>query len=141
MKPKPFASQAVQRLIALTSLISFLIFSRSPEEYSEAELDDKLDIYSAANVLYAILTGEEAWYDYGKTETQKMVMRGVKPAIRDQYRETETDRVIANLTELAYKLDPRERISAAELVAALEDIAIKTNLTTLPSSGLAKDRY
>jgi serine/threonine protein kinase len=35
--------------------------SRSPEEYSKSEQDEKLDIFSMANVFYAILVGRKVW--------------------------------------------------------------------------------
>jgi serine/threonine protein kinase len=96
---------------------------RSPEEYSEADLDEKLDIYATASVFYGIITGEKAWSDLSTTETKKYVKRGVKPKIGDEYQVPGSiDAALTNLTELAYTKNPEERISASQLVAALEEL-------------------
>lgn len=104
---------------------------RSPEEYDYAHLDDKLDIYSVANVLFSILTGEEAWEAYSTRETQKMVKKGIKPYIPDEFRPPgSTDEALGNLIELAYEVDPSKRISAAELVTELEALEAKLKVPT-----------
>jgi Protein kinase domain len=38
--------------------------SRSPEEYNELELDEKIDVYSVGHILYSVLTRHEAWDGY-----------------------------------------------------------------------------
>lgn len=95
--------------------------ARSPEEYKESKLDEKLDVYSTANVLYGILTGQKAWYQHSSSETKKFVKQGAIPTIPDQYRRPGTiDFVLTNLTERAYENDPSKRISAREIVVELE---------------------
>ena len=95
--------------------------SRSPEEYKEDYLDEKLDVYSGANVLYGILTGKKAWYQLSTSETKKYVKSGAIPIIPDTLRQPNTlDGVLTNLTELAYEVDPSKRISARQLVIELE---------------------
>ena len=95
--------------------------SRSPEEYKEDYLDEKLDVYSGANVLYGILTGNKAWYQFSSSETKEYVKKGAIPYIADELRMPNTlDAVLANLTELAYEVDPSKRISAHHLVEEME---------------------
>jgi Protein tyrosine and serine/threonine kinase len=97
--------------------------SRSPEEYLFEDLDEKLDVYAAANVYYTILTGRFPWDSWSGSETKNYVKNGVKPAIPEGCLQPGTlDAVLANLTLQAYALDPRKRINASELVAALEHL-------------------
>lgn len=95
--------------------------ARSPEEYKEDYLDEKLDIYSAANVLYGIVTGKKAWYQLSTSEAKKYVKSGALPVIPDTLRQPGTlDGVLTNLTERAYEVDPSKRISASQIVTELE---------------------
>jgi hypothetical protein len=97
---------------------------RAPEEYKEQELDEKIDIYSGANVLYSIMTGQVAWTDWSTMETKKMVKDGVMPFIPEEFRQASTiDMALTHLTESAYQGNPHERTSAATLVKALERLA------------------
>jgi serine/threonine protein kinase len=109
---------------------------RAPEEYKEEELDEKMDVYSVANVLYTIMTGELPWSSWSTLETKKMVKKGVIPFIPEEFREPGSlDMVLTNLTERAYINDPRDRISAPDLVTALQGLL--ANSTILASSGRA----
>jgi serine/threonine protein kinase len=97
--------------------------NRSPEEYKEDYLDEKLDVYSGGNILYGILTGTKAWYQNGSTETKKYVMRGIMPYIPDELRKPNTfSAALVNLTELALENDPEQRMSAREIVKGLEEL-------------------
>jgi serine/threonine protein kinase len=97
---------------------------RSPEEYASQDLDEKLDVYSLANVYYGILTGEQPWDKWSVAETKQFVMKGTKPFIPylNSKNVSHTDMVLATLTNRAYELDPSKRVSAAEIVATLEDL-------------------
>ena len=95
--------------------------SRSPEEYNFDELTESIDMYSTAHVLYGILTGEKAWGEFWGTQIKKMVKEGRKPPIDKQYLTPGTsDVALANLTDLAYEVDPRFRLRASKLVDELE---------------------
>jgi serine/threonine protein kinase len=94
---------------------------RSPEEYNFDELTERLDMYSTAHILYAILTGEKAWEELWGTQIKKLVKEGSKPLIDKQYLTLGTsDAALANLIDLAYELDPQDRIQASKLVSELE---------------------
>jgi serine/threonine protein kinase len=109
---------------------------RAPEEYKEEELDEKMDVYSVANVFYNIMTGEMPWSSWSTLETKKMVKRGVIPFIPEEFRQPGSlDMLLTNLTERAYTNDPRDRISAADLVTALQGLL--ANSSTLASSDRA----
>lgn len=96
--------------------------SRSPEEYKYERLTEKLDVFSTAHVLYAILTGEKPWDDLWGTRVKELVKAGNKPTIVDKkYLKLGTsDAALANLIDLAYETDPKDRVSASQLVAELE---------------------
>jgi serine/threonine protein kinase len=96
--------------------------SRSPEEYRYDRLTEKLDVFSTAHVLYAILTGVKPWDDLWGSQAKKLVKAGRKPPILDKkYLQIGTsDAALANLIDLAYELDPQDRVSASKLVAELE---------------------
>mmetsp|Transcript_1809 Transcript_1809/g.2663 ORF Transcript_1809/g.2663 Transcript_1809/m.2663 type:complete len:551 (-) Transcript_1809:441-2093(-) len=95
--------------------------ARSPEEYEMTSLTEKLDVYSLANVLYTILTGEEPWKDKRVSDIKKLVKQGSKPPYADKYLITNTsDASLAAIIDLAYERDPDARVSARELVNELE---------------------
>lgn len=95
--------------------------ARSPEEYESKELDEKLDIYSIANVYFEILTGTSPWRMKTVDETQRLVMKGAKPLIRLEFQQPGTpDELLAELTIKAYSLEPNDRPSAAQIVEAIE---------------------
>lgn len=97
--------------------------NRSPEEYEMETLTEKLDIYSAGNVLYEILTGEEPWSNMRTSEIKSKLKKGKKPHISENYLVPNTiDAKLAALIDLAYEHDPSNRISASELVIELESI-------------------
>lgn len=112
--------------------------SRSPEEYKYDDLTEKLDVFSTGHVLFAILTGKKPWEDLWGSKIKQLVKAGRKPPIRDkQYLELGTsDAALANLIDLAYELDPRERVSASQLVAELERLvaAEEAKQNSTPSS-------
>jgi serine/threonine protein kinase len=92
-----------------------------------------MDVYSVANVLYNIMTGEMPWSSWSTLEAKKMVKKGIIPFIPEEFRELGSlDMVLTNLTERAYANDPRDRISAADLVTALQGLL--ANSTTLAAS-------
>mmetsp|Transcript_8240 Transcript_8240/g.12671 ORF Transcript_8240/g.12671 Transcript_8240/m.12671 type:complete len:541 (+) Transcript_8240:108-1730(+) len=95
--------------------------ARSPEEYEMTPLTEKLDVYSLANVLYTILTGEEPWSKKRLSDIKKLVKQGSKPPYADKFLIANTsDASLAALIDLAYERDPATRISATELVNELE---------------------
>jgi hypothetical protein len=108
---------------------------RAPEEYKEEELNEKMDVYSVANVFYNIMTGELPWSSWSTLETKKMVKKGVIPFIPEEFREPGSlDMVLTNLTERAYTNDPKDRISAAGLVTALQDLLANSTMLAASSA-------
>jgi serine/threonine protein kinase len=95
--------------------------NRSPEEYNDEQLDEKLDVYSLANVMYEIINRDKPWVEEGTKSAKRMIGGGQKPKMRPLKPGT-SDASLAVLMERAYALNPAERISAAELVSELENL-------------------
>jgi serine/threonine protein kinase len=94
--------------------------SRSPEEYAYEELTEQIDVFSLANVLHQILTGEDPWEGWSALEISNQVQKGVKPMSPPEFLVHPSDKLLQNLTLRAYELDPAVRIRATELVQELE---------------------
>jgi serine/threonine protein kinase len=96
--------------------------NRSPEEYENVELSEKLDIYSVAHVLYGILTGEKVWAMEANKQVKNRVKGGQIPPIDSKYRTSDPE--LVSLVERAYVYDPKKRISATELETELEALLV-----------------
>ena len=100
--------------------------NRSPEEYSQMKLTEKIDVYSGANVLYGILTGRRHFADSNNRSIKKLVMNGQKPPIPDEFKVEPSDKALADLIGRAYERNPQRRISAGEMVQELEKLLLMT---------------
>lgn len=98
--------------------------NRAPEEYSFRELDEKLDIFSVANILYSILTKKEAWEDRSTVETKNKIQDGFIPEIEVDLPDLPLPirEMLIHLNQRAYAFEPTERIGAAELASELEKV-------------------
>ena len=105
---------------------------RSPEEYQDDELTEQLDVYSTANVLYAILTGKQPWDDLPSPQVQRAAKHGLIPEIDEEaFQQPNTpEAVLASIIEQAYEHDPGKRITASQMVAEIEDYWNRTKPTT-----------
>ena len=71
--------------------------------------------------MFGIITGQKAWNQFSSTDTKKYVKEGAIPFIPNEFRlANPLNSALANITELAYEVDPTKRISAREAVAQLE---------------------
>jgi len=60
---------------------------RSPEEFKDGLLNEKIDVYSMGNMMYGLLTGLNVFYDVEKDkEIQKRVKNGKTPYIDSRWR-------------------------------------------------------
>lgn len=89
--------------------------ARSPEEYADEELDEKIDVFSAGNILYTLLTGDKKWSDYSTAEIKDFVRRGVVPVI-----ELAIDPGLVDVAYAAFEKDPLKRPSAMDLARRIE---------------------
>ena len=98
--------------------------SRSPEEYSMEALSEKLDIYSAGNVLYGIITGNRPWNNERGKHVKSDIQKGKRPHVDDAIRNAvgTVDAELTRLLDRAYEHDPTKRASAREIVDELEKL-------------------
>jgi len=98
--------------------------SRSPEEYSMEALSEKLDIYSAGNVLYGIITGNRPWNNERGKHVKSDIQKGRRPHVDDTIRNAvgTVDAELTRLLDRAYEHDPTKRASAREIVDDLEKL-------------------
>ena len=102
--------------------------SRSPEEYDFAPLSEKLDVYSAGNILYGIITGKKPWDGEKGKKIKTSIQLGERPHVDDSIRNAEgtVDFELVKLLDRVYEADPNKRASASDIVAALENIISRT---------------
>lgn len=102
---------------------SFTLQWRSPEEYFDDPLDEKIDTFSFGNNLYAVLTGLSPFYDTPHTkDVQEKVKAGEKPFFDSRWRNRSfAERKIVELLERCFEFDPEERIDMFEVVKFLRE--------------------
>ena len=98
--------------------------SRSPEEYDSAPLSEKLDVYSAGNILYGIITGERPWNNERGKHVKASIQRGDRPEVNETFRNNarSVDAALTRLLDRTYEGDPVKRASAKEIVLELEKL-------------------
>jgi len=95
---------------------------RSPEEYEQMRIDSKIDVFSAGNILFGILTGAKPFGDMMRKDIRGNVMKGIKPNIDEKSLKTVADRELANLIDRTFEINPDLRPSAAQLVKEIEQL-------------------
>jgi serine/threonine protein kinase len=98
--------------------------ARAPEEYDMAQLSEKLDIYSAGNILYGIITGNRPWDNDRGKHLKAAIQRGERPIVNDtiRYATGTVDAELTRLLDRVYEHDPLKRASAREIVNELEQL-------------------
>ena len=102
--------------------------NRSPEEYEKYKVDEKIDIYSSANILYRILSGKKPWMGLLRKEQQTNIMKGIKPSIDEEFMVPGTiEAELAAIVSHAYEYDPKERWNSSQIVERLERLLSKND--------------
>eukprot|EP00521_Asterionellopsis_glacialis_P014410 CAMPEP_0195305116 /NCGR_PEP_ID=MMETSP0707-20130614/35702_1 /TAXON_ID=33640 /ORGANISM="Asterionellopsis glacialis, Strain CCMP134" /LENGTH=420 /DNA_ID=CAMNT_0040369143 /DNA_START=307 /DNA_END=1569 /DNA_ORIENTATION=- len=101
---------------------------RSPEEFADRPLNEKIDVYSFGNNVYALLTGLWVFYDNEDDQVvQKKIIDGDKPYIDERYRaRSSAEGKLVEIMEKCLEYDPDKRIDIFEVVKFLRR-AIKDN--------------
>jgi len=96
--------------------------TRSPEEYANEMVSEKIDIYALGNVLYTIATGSYPFQNLGTSElTKQMVMRGIRPSLKNLLETGDPlMEALVQAMRMCWKENPRERPSAAKLREILQ---------------------
>jgi len=99
---------------------------RSPEEYEMQKIDTKIDVFSAGNILYGILTGSKPFNDLTRADMRGNVMKGIKPKIEEIFRTVGTpDGDLAGIVDRSFEFDPEKRPSASQIILDLEALLVK----------------
>jgi len=103
---------------------------RSPEEYQDQPLNEKIDIFSLGNNLYAILTGLYPFYELkvSTMDVQAKVIAGDHPYIDPRWRNHSfAEGKIVELIDRCQKYKADDRIDSAEAVTFLRAAVEENN--------------
>jgi serine/threonine protein kinase len=118
-------SGLVGGLLCLCIVASHLIAGdwRSPEEYHDFPLNEKIDVYSLGNNMYALLTGVSVFYEESDiSEVQRRVKAGETPYVDHRWRERSyAERKMIEIMERMWTYNADERIDIFEAVILLRD--------------------
>lgn len=106
----------------LSSVYGFVQW-RSPEEYFDRALDEKVDVFSLGNNMYSLLTGLQVFYDEQDTsKVQNRVKKGDKPYIDRRFKKKSiADAKLVEIIARCHEFDPADRPSIFEIVAFLTE--------------------
>ena len=101
---------------------------RSPEEYRYAGETEKIDVYSAGNVLYYLLTEEKPFDDEEDKDVKREVMEGTRPKLPEMWTDPAANPTVKHpaavglirAMEWCWTHDPELRPSAREVSDYLE---------------------
>lgn len=98
---------------------------RSPEEYFDYPLNEKIDIWSLGNNFFAMLTGLSPFPHVPNHDgVKKRLMRNETATIDPIWHEQSfAERKLAEIIPLCWKIDPDERIDISSLVKLLREAA------------------
>ncbi|KAG7364549.1 protein kinase domain containing protein [Nitzschia inconspicua] len=96
---------------------------RSPEEFYDDPLDEKIDVFSLGNNMYSLLTGLWVFYDSkDDQETRKRVTGGEKPWIDPRYIDGDpAESKLAQIIPRCFEYFPEKRPSVFQLVEWLSE--------------------
>ncbi|KAL3807969.1 hypothetical protein ACHAXA_010771 [Cyclostephanos tholiformis] len=117
--------------------------ARAPEEYDMAPLSEKIDVYSAGNILYGIITGLRPWSDERGKHIRAAIQMGERPLVNDTIRNAvgTVDAELTRLLDRVYEHDPNKRASAREIVGELESLLTTELRRETPSKGAEDKAY
>jgi hypothetical protein len=98
---------------------------RSPEEYSSAELDEGIDVYTFGNNIYSLLTGLWVFYDTDDDSVvQKKVINGTRAYVDPRWRERSyIENKLVDVMEQCWVNDKhKKRIDIFQVVKLLREI-------------------
>jgi len=102
---------------------------RSPEEYFDHPLNEKIDVFSFGNNLHAVLTGLYPFNEAPNSKwTKEQVKKGIKPEIDPRWKtRSYIEGKLVELIKRCWEFNPDDRISMFEAVEFLEQVAEENN--------------
>eukprot|EP00558_Chaetoceros_sp_UNC1202_P010095 CAMPEP_0197241594 /NCGR_PEP_ID=MMETSP1429-20130617/7589_1 /TAXON_ID=49237 /ORGANISM="Chaetoceros sp., Strain UNC1202" /LENGTH=222 /DNA_ID=CAMNT_0042701455 /DNA_START=20 /DNA_END=688 /DNA_ORIENTATION=- len=100
---------------------------RSPEEYAQEDIDEKIDVYSFGNILYALLTGLDAYAveEYKGLEIRDLSVEGVLPHVDLSIRgRSFADAALASVMDRCFEYNPSFRTDIFTVVSLLKDAVV-----------------
>jgi len=96
---------------------------RSPEEYNNKALDEKVDIFSFGNNIYALLTGLWPFYDTNSNdEVQEKIRNGELPFVDPRFQQQSYgEKKLVEILQRCWIYDPSKRADIFEIVQLLQD--------------------
>jgi serine/threonine protein kinase len=102
---------------------------RAPEEYFDKPLDEKIDVYSFGNNIYALLTGLWPFYELDDNhvdEVQEKIRKGLKPFVDERYRVNSMEEaILVNIMEECWAFNPQDRPEMKALVKQLQTACLE----------------
>lgn len=94
---------------------------RSPEEYAEKQLSEKIDIFSLGSIFFSLLTGLIPFDEVtDEDEMMEKFEKGELPFVDPRYSSrSREEEVLVEAINRCWRYDPAERPSAQELVDQL----------------------
>jgi serine/threonine protein kinase len=103
---------------------------RSPEEYAEKELTEKIDIFSLGSIMFSLLTGLIPFDEI--TDEEEMMdkfMAGKLPFIDPRYKNRDSiERKFVEVMEDCWKFKPEDRPTAVEVARRLEELVMEESV-------------
>mmetsp|Transcript_113949 Transcript_113949/g.170435 ORF Transcript_113949/g.170435 Transcript_113949/m.170435 type:complete len:135 (-) Transcript_113949:73-477(-) len=96
---------------------------RSPEEFSNDNLDEKIDVFSFGNNIYALLTGLWVFYENeDDAVVQKKVKNGEIAYVDPRYKARSfAEKKLIEVMEQCWIFNPKDRIDIFEVVRLLRE--------------------
>jgi len=111
---------------------------RAPEEFSNRHLNEKIDVWSMGNNIYALLTGLWVYYDnQDDQEVQKIAKKGQLPYIDPRYRTRSfAEGKLVEIMERCWEYEPDNRADIFEVSDFLTEAVIENRklIGSLPSA-------
>jgi len=98
---------------------------RAPEEYWDYPLDEKIDVYSFGNNIYALLTGLYPFYEIDgehEAKVQEKVKNGERPYVDPRYRNRSyAEGTLVEVMEACWAYNPDQRPDLYAVVLQLQE--------------------
>jgi serine/threonine protein kinase len=103
---------------------------RSPEEYAEKELTEKIDIFSLGSIMFSLLTGLIPFDEItDEKEMMDKFMAGKLPFIDPRYKNRDSiERKFVEVMEDCWKFKPEDRPTAVEVARRLEELVMEESV-------------